>query len=100
MTDSDSGDGGLPSWAVTDGRPDAEKIMKNLYRYGYAIELDGEVFIDKKLNQDYPALFHLLYNYKMSQMTEKYTDMISEGKFEAYRDGEGKLKYRMVDESE
>lgn len=90
----------LPPWAVTNGQPDAEKIIKHLNMYGYIMDKDGSTFVDKKLADDYPAVYKLLYDYKMSTLAKKYTDMIKEGKFEAYRDDDGKLKYRMDDDIE
>lgn len=90
----------LPRWALSDGRPDAEKIIKYLYRYGYVKDVDGETFIDQKLNEDYPEVFQLLYNYQMSSMVDKYTEMIDQGKFHAYRDDDDNLKYRMDDDVE
>lgn len=68
--------------------------------YGYIMDKDGSTFVDKKLADDYPAVYKLLYDYKMSTLAKKYTDMIKEGKFEAYRDDDGKLKYRMDDDIE
>lgn len=96
MTHTDA----LPDWAVSNGQPDAEKIIKYLYRYGYVAEIDGATFIDKKLYEDYPSVYELLYNYKMSGLVQKYSQKISEGKFEAYRDENGELKYRMDDDIE
>lgn len=85
----------LPDWALTAGRPDAEKIIKYVTRYGYVTEVDGETFVEPKLYDDYPAVFMLLGNFMMSQMTDKYAGIIDDGKVHAYRDEEGKLEYRM-----
>lgn len=90
----------LPEWALTAGRPDAEKIIKYVTRYGYAKEEDGSMFIEPKLFEDYPAVFILLGNYMISQMTDKYSDIIDQGKVHGYRDDEGKLHYRMDDDVE
>jgi len=75
-------------------------MIKYLYRYSYITEKDGRAFVHKSLEEDYPAVYNLLLNYQMSTLVDKYTDMIDKGHFEAYRDDEGKLKYRMVDEVE
>lgn len=84
----------LPTWALTDGQPDADKIIKNLKRYGY---LNGD-HIEPKLNEDYPALFNLLANFMLSQMAEKYAGIIKQGKVQGFRDDDGNLQYRMDDD--
>lgn len=90
----------LPEWALTAGRPDAEKIIKYVTRYGYAKEVDDEFYIEPKLFEDYPAVFILLGNYMISQMSDKYGDLIDKGKVHGYRDDDGKLQYRMDDDVE
>lgn len=88
----------LPDWALSAGQPDADKIIKYVTRYGYITEVDGETYVEAKLFEDYPAVFMLLGNFMISQMTEKYSEIIDQGKVHAYRDDEGKLEYRMDDD--
>lgn len=88
---------GMPDWALTNGAPDGDKIIRNLNLYGYIEQTENGTKIKPELNDDYPKLFELLVAYQASMVAREYTKKFDDGKIVGYYDEDGNHRYR-VDE--